>query len=221
MARRRGLPLVAALALAAAAAGCGGGSHSASPATTGQQGLCHSVQKPDLKPRHAPRPTHALDPSKTYDVTFQTNCGSFTIRLAVKTSPHVTASFVDLVRRGFFDKTAFHRIIPGFVVQGGDPTGSGLGGPGYTTVDRPARTTGYTPGVVAMAKTNAQAPGTSGSQFFIVIGPAAAQLPPVYAVLGHVVRGMDAVDTIGLLGDPRTGNPTEGVEIERATVSVN
>jgi cyclophilin family peptidyl-prolyl cis-trans isomerase len=161
----------------------------------------------------------SLDPAKTYDVTLQTNRGSFTIRLDQHSSPNATASFVALVKRGFFDGTVFHRIIPGFVVQGGDPTGTGTGGPGYSTVDPPPSTTRYTHGVVAMAKTASEAPGTAGSQFFVVTA-ADAKLPPDYALLGHVVRGLPVVDRIGELGTP-SGQPTARVVIRHALTIVH
>ena len=90
---------------------------------------------------------------------------------------------VSLARAGFFKKTIFHRIVPDFVIQGGDPTGKGTGGPGYKTVDKPPPGTKYTRGVVAMAKTQQEKPGTAGSQFYVVTG-ADAGLPPDYAVIG-------------------------------------
>ena len=124
------------------------------------------------------------------------------------------------MRKGFFDGTRFHRIVPGFVIQGGDPTGSGTGGPGYSTVDKPPRNAKYTKGVVAMAKTQAEKPGTAGSQFYVVTGPDAG-LPPDYAIIGKVTKGMDAVQAIGKLGDPAsggTGTPLQSVVIEKATV---
>ena len=214
----------AVLALAA----CGGGSkkvattstQAASTSTTASTSGCTSVNPPAGKKRTEPKPTEKLDPAKTYDVKLQTNCGSFTIRLAVKTSPATTASFVSLVRKHFFDGTVFHRIVPGFVIQGGDPTATGAGGPGYQTVDKPPASTSYTLGVVAMAKTSAEAPGTSGSQFFVVTAQD-AQLPPDYAVLGNVSAGSAVVNRIGQLGDQSTEQPTETVEIEHATVSVH
>jgi len=165
-----------------------------------------------------PKPTERLDPGKTYDVTLETNEGSFTIRLDQEQSPHATASFVYLVKLGYFDHTRFHRIVPGFVIQGGDPSGTGTCGPGYTTVDTPPAGATYTHGVVAMAKTAAQPPGTAGSQFFVVTA-ANAGLPPDYAIIGKVVSGIAVVDRIGKLGNPQTQQPTARVEIERATVS--
>jgi peptidyl-prolyl cis-trans isomerase B (cyclophilin B) len=230
VARRISILTLLVLALAA----CGGGSKDATTsteavtstaatsteaATTDANG-CSSVTPPDGKKRNEPKPTKRLDASKTYDVKLQTNCGSFTIRLAVKTSPATAASFVSLVQKGFFDGTVFHRIVPGFIIQGGDPTGTGQGGPGYQTVDRPPASTSYTLGLVAMAKTQTEAPGTSGSQFFVVTAQD-AQLPPDYAVLGHVVAGAAVVSRVGQLGDPSTEQPTETVEIERAAVNVH
>ena len=206
--------LVATAAVVLAACGS-----SKQAATTTTPGGCLSVSPPPAEQRHVEKPTKALDPSKTYDVTLQTNCGNLVIRLAVKTSPKTTASFVSLVRSGYFDKTIFHRIVPDFIIQGGDPTATGAGGPGYTTVDPPPAGTRYTFGLVAMAKTQAEPSGASGSQFFVVTGAEAPE-PPVYAVLGHVVSGLPVVRRIGKLGDASTEQPTETVEIERATVSV-
>jgi peptidyl-prolyl cis-trans isomerase B (cyclophilin B) len=219
-ARILGLSAVAALALALAA--CGGGSKHASGTTTTDANGCIPVSAPPAGARHETKPTARLSPSKTYDVTFKTNCGSFTIRLATKTSPATTASFAGLTGKGFFDHTVFHRIVPGFVIQGGDPTGTGTGGPGYTTIDPPPASTRYTLGVAAMAKSAADPAGASGSQFFVVTAPDAG-LPPEYAVLGKVVRGLPVVQKIGKLGDPASGGegtPTETVEIEKATLHV-
>jgi len=209
-----------------ALAACGGGSKkqaAAPPQTTTDAAGCQSVTPPAGKARNESKPTKRLDPAKTYDVSIKTNCGSFTIRLAVKTSPATTASFASLVQKGFFVGTVFHRIVPDFVIQGGDPTGTGSGGPGYSTRDVPPASTDYSHGVVAMAKTGAEPPGTAGSQFFVVTAPD-AQLPPEYAVLGTIVKGNAAVDKIGQLGDPASGGqgvPTETVEIQKATLAVH
>ena len=177
------------------------------------------MPQPSTSSRTAPKPTKPLDPSKTYDVRLRTNCGSFTIRLAVKTSPKTTASFASLVQHGFFDRTIFHRIVPGFVIQGGDPTAKGSGGPGYTVVDPPPASTRYTFGLAAMAKTPSEPAGTSGSQFFVVTAPV-ARLTPDYAVLGRVVAGADVVRRIGRLGDANE-QPTETVEIQKASLDVH
>jgi cyclophilin family peptidyl-prolyl cis-trans isomerase len=192
------------------------------PSTTPDADGCLAIKHvPDPAKRTAPKPKQRLDPSKTYDVTFKTNCGSFTIELAVRTSPETTASFVSLVRRGYFLQSIFHRIVPGFVIQGGDPTGTGAGGPGYSTVDPPPPDTHYTVGTVAMAKTSTEKRGTAGSQFFVVTGKDAAQLPPDYAVLGKVTAGLDNVLRIGKLGDPATQQPLRLVVIQKATVDVH
>jgi len=210
VALRRGLPLIAIAVLA----GCGGGGGKHATGTSTDAHGCVAVTAPAPKQRSEPKPRAQLDATKAYDVTLRTNCGSFTIRLDVKTSPATTASFVSLARRRYFDHT-----VPGFVIQGGDPTARGAGGPGYETVDKPPTGARYTHGVVAMAKTPTEAPGTAGSQFFVVTGDD-ARLPPDYAILGKVTKGLDVVDRIGALGDQQTEHPTETVEIERATVTV-
>jgi peptidyl-prolyl cis-trans isomerase B (cyclophilin B) len=184
-------------------------------------GGCAEVAQPDPKPDGgAKRTAQALDPDATYDVVLKTSCGDITIRLDQKASPKTAASFAGLAKSGFFDDTVFHRIVPGFVVQGGDPTATGTGGPGYSTRDVPPAGTTYRKGTVAMAKTRTEPPGTAGSQFYIVTAPDAG-LPPEYALLGKVVKGQDAVDAIGELGDPASGEagtPVQPVVIERATV---
>ena len=215
--------------LALLAAGCGDDDSSETPTVSGlnsepesesaNSGECEQVEAPAPKSDGGEKkPTDTLDAGKTYEVEIQTNCGAFTIRLDQKTSPATAASFVSLARKGFFDGTVFHRIVPGFVIQGGDPTGSGMGGPGYSTVDKPPADAAYTQGVVAMAKSAQEAPGTSGSQFYVVTG-ADAGLPPQYALLGKISKGIDVVGAIGELGDPATEKPLQAVVIEKATVS--
>jgi peptidyl-prolyl cis-trans isomerase B (cyclophilin B) len=182
---------------------------------------CAEMAQPDPKPDGgAKRPAQALDPDATYDVVLKTSCGDITIRLDQKASPKTAASFAGLAKAGFFDDTVFHRIVPGFVIQGGDPTATGTGGPGYSTRDVPPAGTTYKKGTVAMAKTQTEPPGTAGSQFYVVTA-ADAGLPPEYALLGKVVKGQDVVDAIGELGDPASGEagtPVQPVVIERATV---
>jgi cyclophilin family peptidyl-prolyl cis-trans isomerase len=225
--------LLATLALAIVA-GCGGDDQSdasSAPATSqettasgGSTNGCKDVDQP--QPRDGggqKKPKAALDASRTYDVTLVTTCGNMTFRLDVKTSPNATASFVALAKSGFFDDTIFHRIVPGFVIQGGDPTAGGSGGPGYKTVDKPPANTTYSKGVVAMAKAGPEAPGTAGSQFYVVTGDS-VQLPADYAVLGKVVRGMATAAKIEKLGDPNSGEqgtPLRSVVIERASVHVS
>ena len=161
-----------------------------------------------------------LDADKTYRLVFHTNCGDFTVTLDQKTSPNATGSLVSLAQRGFFDDTFFHRIVPGFVIQGGDPTGMGTGGPGYSTHDKVPQNASYAHGVVAMAKSGAEPPGTAGSQFFVVTG-ADASLPPDYAVVGKVTSGLDVVDAIGRLGDPATEQPTRSIVISKVKVETS
>lgn len=97
---------------------------------------CKSVARPKPRSEIRKRPSGRLDPRKTYDAVFATSCGTFTVRLDVKASPNLAASFIALAKSGFYDRTVFRRIVPGFVIQGGDPTASGNGGPGYQTVDK-------------------------------------------------------------------------------------
>jgi len=138
----------------------------------------------------------------------------------VKTSPKTTASFASLARTRFYDNTIFHRIVPGFVIQGGDPGQDGTGGPGYKVVDTPPRTTKYALGSVAMAKTQTEARGTSGSQFFVVTGDASF-LTPDYAVLGRVISGLKVALTIGKYGDANdpAGTPTRIVVVKHIAIS--
>jgi cyclophilin family peptidyl-prolyl cis-trans isomerase len=164
---------------------------------------------PDLQP---------LERGKTYRIEFETSHGAFTIELDPAKAPCNGDSLMDLAKAGFFDNTRFHRIVPGFVIQGGDPTATGNGGSGYTTLDQVPPDTAYTKGVVAMAKSSFEQPGTGGSQFFIVTG-ANVQLPPDYAVVGKVVEGLDVIEKIGKLGNPRTEAPTERVVIESTSAS--
>ena len=211
------------LALVLTTAGCGGGNDepaaTTAAATTAASSSrpCKTVAQPDPKPDGGQKPpTAALDTAKTYKLVVETNCGSFTIQLDQKSAPKTAASLVSLAESGFFDGTTFHRVVPGFVIQGGDPTGTGTGGPGYKTVDVPPPGTAYTEGVVAMAKAGSEAPGTSGSQFFVVTG-ADAGLPPEYAVVGKVTEGLPTVLAIDKLG-AGDGPPSQPVVIAKVTV---
>jgi peptidyl-prolyl cis-trans isomerase B (cyclophilin B) len=160
-----------------------------------------------------------LEEGKTYRLAFKTTQGDFTIELDREKAPCTSASFVGLTEKDFFNGLTFHRIVPGFVIQGGDPKGDGTGGPGYQTVDEPPDDARYTKGVVAMAKTATDPRGTSGSQFFIVTAEDAG-LPPDYAVLGNVVEGLDVVEKIGKLGGPDE-RPTKEVKIESVEVETS
>ena len=213
MTRRLALTTASAAAALAASVGLLAGPAAAAPS-------CKTIAQPAPRATGGQKaPKKSLDPTKTYDVTFATNCGSFTLRLDVKRAPHITASIVSLVKARFFDKTVFHRIVQGFVIQGGDPTGEGAGGPGYSVVDTPPKDLKYTLGLVAMAKTQTEAPGTSGSQFFVVTGQDVG-LPPDYGLVGRVTKGLDVVQLIGTLGNA-IQQPTRVVQIIRATLKIS
>ena len=190
--------------------------------TTVKKASCESVKAP--APRAAKdlaKPKLKLNPAKQYVATVETSCGSFQIRLDAKSSPITGGSFLTLAKQGFYDGLSFHRIASGFVIQGGDPAGDGSGGPGYTVRERPRASATYEQGVVAMAKTGADPPGTSGSQFFVVTG-ADAGLPPEYAILGKVSSGLDTVMRIEALGQPGAdGPPTRPVVIKSIKIAVS
>jgi peptidyl-prolyl cis-trans isomerase B (cyclophilin B) len=214
-------PTLLALCAVLLLAGCGSdddkaASTAAAPAAAGV--TCKKVAAPEPKgEQDLKRPKTTLEPGKRYDVDLQTNCGTITIRLATGRAPKTSASFADLVKRGFYDGLTFHRVVKGFVIQGGDPLGTGMGGPGYTVVEKPPADIAYTTGIVAMAKTEADPAGASGSQFFIVTAPDAG-LPPDYAVAGGVVRGMNVAQHIEKLPVDAEDRPTSPVVIEKATL---
>jgi cyclophilin family peptidyl-prolyl cis-trans isomerase len=196
------LILLAGCALALAACGgddsSSGTDESAATSTPAPAPACKDVAAPKPKsPAKLPKPKETLQKGKTYVATVSTNCGDFEITLDSKQAPKTGGSFKYLADKGFFDNTTFHRIVPGFVIQGGDPKGNGTGGPGYSVVEAPPQDLTYAKGVVAMAKTSSEPPGTSGSQFFVVTAED-ANLPPDYALLGRVTSGQDVVDTIGV-----------------------
>jgi cyclophilin family peptidyl-prolyl cis-trans isomerase len=161
-------------------------------------------------------PPMTIDTTKTYTATVKTDVGTFVITLDAKASPIAVNSFVFLAQKGFFNCVIFHRVIPGFVVQGGDPTGSGDGGPGYSfTESGPPATANaaqqYPLGSVAMANSNSPAttePTTNGSQFFIVTGTQGESLPPDYVLFGQVTSGMSVVDQISNDGSSAGVPPT-------------
>jgi peptidyl-prolyl cis-trans isomerase B (cyclophilin B) len=216
------LRLLALLLLCALLAGaCGGDDSSDEAAATGTPAsTCDAAEAPEPKGEGSlAKPEARLDGSKTYVATVSTNCGDFEITLDAKQAPRTGGSFKTLADDGFYDGTTFHRIVAGFVIQGGDPKGDGTGGPGYSVVEAPPRDLAYTKGVVAMAKTGTEAGGTSGSQFFVVTAED-AQLPPQYALLGKVTSGQDVVDKIGVVEtDPATDAPVEPIVISSVEVS--
>jgi peptidyl-prolyl cis-trans isomerase B (cyclophilin B) len=203
------------LALLLAASACGGDDDD-EPAASGN-GECESVEASDPRePEPREEPSEPLDAAKSYSLVVETSCGSFTIALDLGQAPNTSASLVALAQDGYFDDTTFHRVVPDFVIQGGDPTGSGGGGPGYKTVDAPPAGARYVKGVVAMAKTELEPPGTSGSQFFVVTGEDVG-LPADYAIVGEVSEGIETIDRINALG-VADGPPSQPVNIETVTV---
>lgn len=182
-----------------------------------REGECLQVEAPEPKSAAVDKPTGKLDPAKRHLVTVDTSCGTFMIELDVKDNPKTANVVASLAKDGFYDGTGFHRVVPGFVVQGGDPNGNGSGGPSWQVVEKPASDTRYTKGIVAMAKTGTDPDGTSGSQFFVVVG-ADAGLPPQYAVAGKVVKGMKVVDAIAAQGtEGADGPPQQPVVMTKVT----
>ncbi|NND84669.1 MAG: peptidylprolyl isomerase [Acidimicrobiia bacterium] len=158
-------------------------------------------------------PELSIDLDTTYTATLHTNHGDIVLELDAARSPLAVNNFVFLARDGFYDGVIFHRVVPGFVVQGGDPTGSGRGGPGYRFRDELEGVGAYDRGTVAMANAG---PNTNGSQFFICLQK--VNLPHAYTIFGQATSGMDAVDAIAAV--PRAGEkPTEDCVIEKVTIT--
>jgi cyclophilin family peptidyl-prolyl cis-trans isomerase len=208
-----------ALAILVVTAGCGGSDEeSEGTTTTPTGGECEGVDAPEPRnPEPTEAPTEPLEDGKTYMLAFETSCGSFTINLDTELAPNTAPSLVALANDGYFDDTIFHRVAPGFVIQGGDPTQSGSGGPGYSTVDAPPEDASYVKGDVAMAKTELEAAGTSGSQFFVVTADDNG-LTPDYAMIGEVTEGIDTIERIEALG-VGDGPPSQPVVISSVTVT--
>ena len=219
------LALPAMLAVCGLLAACGGDDEPAAgatatvePASPAETSGCESVEAPAPKKNaDLPRPKEHLDRGKTYQATVVTSCGDFVITLDAERVPRTGGSFKYLADKGFYDGLTFHRIVSGFVIQGGDPSGDGSGGPGFSVVEAPPGGLSYTKGVVAMAKTATEKPGTSGSQFFVVTAED-AQLPPEYALLGKVTKGQEVVDAIGVLPTTAEEQPAEPVVIRSIDV---
>jgi cyclophilin family peptidyl-prolyl cis-trans isomerase len=157
-------------------------------------------------------PPMCLEAGVSYEAIVTTNKGEFTILLDPGTAPEAANNFVFLARNQYFDDTVCHRIIPNFVVQCGDPTATGTGGPGYTIVDEPPAPGQYEIGSIAMAKT--QAPNSAGSQFFVITGTDGASLPPEYALFGQVINGLDTTVTEMAAAGTASGAPSEPIEIQ-------
>jgi peptidyl-prolyl cis-trans isomerase B (cyclophilin B) len=220
----RTLMLLAAFAACLVLAACGDDEQEESTPTPdapspAQASGCEQVEAPAPKEdADLPKPKARLDRGRTYVATVATSCGDFEITLDSKRAPRTGGSFKYLADKGFFDGLTFHRIVGGFVIQGGDPAGNGQGGPGYSVVEAPPKGLTYTKGVVAMAKTQTERPGTSGSQFFVVTAED-AQLPPDYALLGKVSKGQEIVDKIGVVPTTTDEQPAEPVVIRAIDVA--
>jgi cyclophilin family peptidyl-prolyl cis-trans isomerase len=156
-----------------------------------------------------------VDTTKRYSAVMTTSSGSMTISLDAVGAPRTVNNFVFLARYHYFDGIVFHRIIPGFVLQGGDPTGTGRGGPGYKFDDELPPPGRYEIGSLAMANSG---PNTNGSQFFVISGSDGVRLPPSYSLFGKVVAGLETVAAIDALGTP-SGKPKQRVTIERVSIT--
>ena len=160
-------------------------------------------------------PPLVIDPGKRYTAEMVTSKGTLVIALDPVAAPATVNNFVFLARWHYYDGIVFHRIIPGFMLQGGDPEGSGRGGPGYRFDDELPAPGRYEIGSLAMANAG---PNTNGSQFFIVSGPDGTSLPPSYSLFGQVVKGLDVVKAIESVGS-RSGAPSEDVVIESVSIT--
>jgi cyclophilin family peptidyl-prolyl cis-trans isomerase len=164
----------------------------------------HYSQAPDL----------TVDLGTKYAVTLHTNHGDVALDLFPAEAPLAVNSFLFLAKEGFYDGGIFHRVIPGFVIQGGDPTGTGRGGPGYSFRDELGTGRRYSRGILAMANAG---PNTNGSQFFICLGD--LKLPNQYTIFGQVASGMEAVDAIAALPTDAQDRPREDAVIRKVTVA--
>src|SRR5665811_1249873 len=206
--------LIAAGVVAAILISRGGGDDDSTTAASAAG--CEQVAAPKPKQVSYGKPKQTLKKGEEVTAVVETSCGSFEIALDAQRAPKKVNSFVFLAEEGFYDGLGFHRVAPGFVIQGGDPLGNGTGGPGYSVDEKPPANLAYTKGVVAMAKSSAEPPGRSGSQFFVVLG-ADAGLPPEYALVGRVDQGFDVVERIGNLGTPAE-KPKQTVLIEKLSI---
>ncbi len=160
-------------------------------------------------------PPMIIDPAKRYTAELKTSKGTLTVALDPVAAPKTVNNFVFLARWHYYDGIVFHRIIPGFMCQGGDPEGTGRGGPGYRFDDELPAPGRYEIGSLAMANAG---PNTNGSQFFIVSGRDGVSLPPSYSLFGKVVKGLDVLTAIEAVGS-RSGSPSEDVVIESVTIT--
>ena len=162
-------------------------------------------------------PEMGIDPSKRYTATMETSMGTLVIALDPIAAPITVNNFVFLAAQHYYDGVIFHRIIQGFVCQGGDPDGNGRGGPGYKFVDELPKPGKYQIGSLAMANAG---PNTNGSQFFLISGPSGVQLPPAYALFGQVVKGLDIVEMMQNVPTGPGDRPKDDVVIRSVTITV-
>jgi len=156
-----------------------------------------------------------IDPAKRYTADMVTSKGTIRIALDPVSAPKTVNNFVVLARYHYYDGILFHRVIPGFVLQGGDPKGTGTGGPGYKFEDELPKAGRYELGSLAMANAG---PNTNGSQFFVISGPQGVRLPPNYSLFGKAVSGLDVVAAIDSIGT-QSGTPKERVVIQSVTIT--
>jgi cyclophilin family peptidyl-prolyl cis-trans isomerase len=161
-------------------------------------------------------PEMGIDTAKRYEATMTTSLGTVVIALDAINAPITVNNFVFLAAHHYYDGVIFHRIINGFMCQGGDPTGTGRGGPGYRFPDEPVRQR-YQIGSVAMANAG---PNTNGSQFFLISGQSGVQLPPQYNHFGQIVKGLDVLDAMQQVATDRSDRPREDVVIQSVTIAV-
>jgi cyclophilin family peptidyl-prolyl cis-trans isomerase len=194
------------------------------PPPNAELGVACGAEVPDAaaeaKPPFDKAPKQTIDQSKKYRARITTSCGTIVLELFADVAPRTVNNFVFLSRSGFYDGLTFHRIVPGFVIQGGDPEGTGAGGPGYQFKDELDNDLEYELGTLAMANSG---PNTNGSQFFIVAGDDGKSLPKSYTIFGKVTRGLDVVEAINAL--PTVGgsgqdaeSPRQKVYIEKVTI---
>ena len=162
-------------------------------------------------------PEMGIDPSKRYTATMETSMGTLVIALDPIAAPITVNNFVFLAAQHYYDGVIFHRIIQGFVCQGGDPDGNGRGGPGYKFVDELPKPGKYQIGSLAIANAG---PNTNGSQFFLISGPSGVQLPPAYALFGQVVKGLDIVEMMQNVPTGPGDRPKDDVVIRSVTITV-
>ena len=204
---------LAAIAALVAAFGCGGSSEASKIA---EEAGCEEVSAPGPKDATLPAPKQTVKPGEKLTATVKTSCGTFEIALDTKAAPKTTNSFAYLAREGFYDGLDFNRIVPGLIVQGGDPAEDGSGNAGYTITEPPPTGTNYTKGLVAMAREFDEPSGKSGSQFFVVTSLEAGY-PPEYALLGEVSKGYPVVKRISELNGEEE-EPKIPVLIEEVTI---